>query len=93
MYYIYGSRASLLAQIGKESAYNAEYLGSIPRLGISHGEENGNPLQYCLLDTGVLFSSTCLENPDGQRSLAGHSPWGQKELDTTELLTHIWYQG
>ena len=23
----------------------------------------------------------------GQRSLAGHSPWGRKELDTTEQLT------
>ena len=23
----------------------------------------------------------------GQRSLAGYSPWGQKELDTTEQLT------
>ena len=26
----------------------------------------------------------------GQRSLVGHSPWGHKELDTTEQLsTHI----
>ena len=24
----------------------------------------------------------------GQRSLAGYSPWGCKELDTTEQLTH-----
>ena len=24
----------------------------------------------------------------GQRSLAGYSPWGHKELDTTERLTH-----
>ena len=23
----------------------------------------------------------------GQRILAGHSPWGRKELDTTEMLT------
>ena len=28
---------------------------------------------------------SCLENPmDGQRSLVGYSPWGNKELDTTE---------
>ena len=33
----------------KTSAYNA---GSIPGLGRSTGEENGNPLQY-----------SCLENP------------------------------
>ena len=25
--------------------------------------------------------------PRGQRSLAGHSPWGHKALDTTERLT------
>ena len=24
----------------------------------------------------------------GQRSLVGYSPWGHKELDTTEWLTH-----
>ena len=37
---------------GKESVYNAGDLGSIPGLGRSPGEGNGNPLQYY-----------CLENP------------------------------
>ena len=37
---------------GKESACNAGDTGSIPRLGRSPGEGNGNPLQY-----------SCLENP------------------------------
>ena len=37
---------------GKESAFSAGDLGSIPRLGRSPGERNGNPLQYA-----------CLENP------------------------------
>ena len=37
---------------GKASVYNAGDLGSIPGLGRSPGEGNGNPLQYC-----------CLENP------------------------------
>ena len=37
---------------GKASAYNAGDLGSVPGLGRSPGEGNGNPLQYC-----------CLENP------------------------------
>ena len=37
---------------GKASAYNAGDLSSIPGLGISPGEGNGNPLQY-----------SCLENP------------------------------
>ena len=36
----------------KVSAYNAGYRGSIPGLGRSPGEGNGNPLQY-----------SCLENP------------------------------
>ena len=26
----------------------------------------------------------------GQRSLVGYSPWGRKELDTAEQLTHMW---
>ena len=36
----------------KVSAWNAGDLGSIPGLGRSPGEGNGNPLQY-----------SCLENP------------------------------
>ena len=38
---------------GKASAYNAEDLGSIPGLGISPGEGNGNPLQYSCLGNSV----------------------------------------
>ena len=37
---------------GKESAYSVGDLGSIPGLGTSPGEGNGNPLQH-----------PCLENP------------------------------
>jgi len=33
----------------KASAYNAREPGLIAGLGISLGEENGNPLQYSLL--------------------------------------------
>ena len=60
---------------GKASAYNAGYVGSIPGSERSPGEGNGNPLQY-----------SCLENLHGWRSLAGYSPWGRKESDTTERL-------
>ena len=35
--------------------------------------------------TPVLFPG----ESHGQRSLAGYSPWGHKESDTTERLTHI----
>ena len=36
--------------IGKESAYNAGNLGSIPGLGRPSGEGNGNPVQYSGLE-------------------------------------------
>ena len=39
------SLTSLLAQTVKESACSAGDLGSIPGLGRSPGEGNGNPLQ------------------------------------------------
>ena len=38
---------------GKESTCNWGDLGSIPGLGRSPGEENGNPLQYCCLDNSM----------------------------------------
>ena len=61
---------------GKESACCVRDLGLIPELGRSPGKGRGNPLQY-----------SCLDNLHGQRSLAGYSPWGRKELDTTEGLS------
>jgi len=36
--------------VGKESACSARDPGSIPGLGRSPGEGNGNPLQYCCLE-------------------------------------------
>ena len=66
---------------GKESACNAGDLGLIPGLGRFPGGGHDNPLRY-----------SSLENPHGQRSLAGYSPWGHKQSDTTEQLsmhTHI----
>ena len=57
---------------GKESACNAGDLVSIYGLGRSPGGGHGNPLQ-----------DSCLENPDGQRSLAGYST----ESDTIEQLS------
>ena len=38
---------------GKESACNVGYLGSIPELGRSPGEGNGNPLQYFCLENSI----------------------------------------
>ena len=57
----------------KEFACNAGELDSISGLGTSSGRRHGNSLQY-----------SCLENLPEWRSLVGYSPWGHKELDTTE---------
>jgi len=38
---------------GKESACNAGDPGSIPGLGRSPEEGNGNPLQYCCLENAM----------------------------------------
>ena len=64
---------------GKESTCSAGDLGSTPGSGISPGGGNGSPLQY-----------SCLGKSHGQRSLAGYSPWGGKESDTSDS-THDCY--
>ena len=58
---------------GKESTCNAGDPTLIPGLGRSPGGEHGSPLPY-----------SCLQNPHGQRSLLGCSPWRHKESDMTE---------
>ena len=47
--------------------------GLIPGWGRSPGGRNCNPIQYSL--PGQFH---------GQKSLAGYSPWGSKESNTTE---------
>jgi len=67
-------------RMSKESTFNALDIGdtgSIPRSGRSPGGGHGNPLQY-----------PCLENPHGQRSLAGYRPWGRRKSDMTEATEH-----
>ena len=74
-FFIHGHQLGFPGGSGdKESTCNAGHLGSIP--GRSPGKGHGNPLQYY-----------CLENPHGQRSLVGYSPWGCKESDITEQLS------
>ena len=64
------------SSVGKESASSAGELDSIPRLGRSPGDGNGNPLQC-----------PWPGESHGQRSLVGCSPWGCKESGRTEQLT------
>ena len=65
------------SSVGKDppaSAGDIRDMGSFPGSGRSPRGGHGNPLQY-----------SCLENPHGQRNLAGYSPWGYKESDGTEV--------
>ena len=61
--------------VGKESACNAADVGSILGLGRSLEEEWQPTLVFLPGES------------QGQRSLAGYSPQGHKELDTTEWLS------
>ena len=68
------------------NAEDARDMGSIPGLGRSPGEENGNLLQY-----------SCLGNPRRacQRSLVGYSAWGHRvrmhftHLFPQRLIVHV----
>ena len=71
-------QASLVAQMGKNlPAMWEAWVGSLGWEDPPRGGY-GNPLQY-----------SCLENPHGQRSLAGYSPRGHKELDVTERQSTV----
>ena len=67
------SQVVLVVKNPPANAGDMRDVGSIPGLGRSPGGGHGNPSQY-----------SCLENPHGQRSLAGYSPWGCKESDMTD---------
>ena len=67
---------------GKTSACNAGDLGSIPGLGRSPGEGDGNPLQY-----------SCLENPMDRgtwgATVHGVAKSQTRLSDFTHSLTHM----
>ena len=67
------SQVALGVQNSSDSAGDLRDAGLIPGSGRSPEEGHGNPLQC-----------SCLENPHGERSLAGYSPQGHKESDMTE---------
>ena len=61
---------------GKESTWNAGDAGSIPGSGRSHGEGNGNPLQYSCLgsltDRGAWWA---IQSMGSQKSQTWLSDW------------------
>ena len=70
------SQVALAVRNPPANAGDVRDAGSIPGLRISPGGGHSKPLQY-----------SCLENPM-ERNLAGYSPWGCKESDTTEETEH-----
>ena len=77
--HLISSKASLVAQMVKRLPTMVGDPGSIPELGGSPGEGHGNPTTIFL--PGKFH---------GWRSLVGCSPWGCKELDTTDRF-HFLY--
>ena len=67
---------------GKESACNMGDLGLIPHWEDTPGGGHSNPLQY-----------SCLENPNGQMSLAGYSPWSCKKWLSTHTHKYLGFPG
>ena len=70
----YSKKKSMVALAVKtlpENARDIRDAGTIPGSGRSSGGGHGNLLQY-----------SCLENPNGRRSLVGYgSTWDHKESD------------
>ena len=66
---IWGFQVAPVVKNLSTNAGDVRDMGSIPGLGRSPGGGHGNPLLY-----------SCLENPHGQRSLVGYSPWGHKRV-------------
>ena len=66
------SQASQVTLVVKKPPANAGDSGSIPGSRRSPREGNGNPLVFLPGES------------HGQKSLAGYSSWGYKELDGTE---------
>ena len=74
----WASQVALVVKNLPANAGDIRDVGLIPGQGRCPGGDHGSPLRY-----------SCLENPHGQRSLAGYSPWGCKDLDTTEVTAHV----
>ena len=67
-----------LADYMESDALANDWLNDWLGLDLLRLEKAEAPLQY-----------SCLENPHGQRSLPGYSPWDRQESDTTKQLSTV----
>ena len=76
---------------GKESACSAGDLGSIPGLGISPGEGNGNPLQNSCLENsmnrGPWQATVCVVPKSQTRLRDFHTVTKQRRTINTDIYT------
>ena len=77
---------------GKESACSAGDLGSIPGLGISPGEGNGNPLQNSCLENsmnrGPWQATVCVVPKSQTRLRDFHTVTKQRTINTDIYYIH-----
>ena len=79
IYTLLCSQVVLVVKNLPTSAGDIKDIDSIPGLGRSPGEGNGNPQEYCILAW------------NWRRGLVGYSPWDCKEIGTTEHTAHyVW---
>ena len=72
--------------VGKESACNAGYPGSIPGLGRSAGEGIGYPLQCSWASLVAQLVKNCLQcGRPGFDPWVGKIPWRRERLPTPEF--------
>ena len=74
-------RASLVAQMVKESIWNAGDLDSIPEMGRSFGWGHGKPLQYSYLENSQGQEPGRLESMESQRV---RHDWVNKHITAQE---------
>ena len=76
-YFCFANRLTYAIFLGTETVKNLPVIREtwVSSLGWEDPLEEG------------MATHSCLENPHGQRSLEGYSPWGHKESDTTERLS------
>ena len=67
--------------VGKESACSAADLGSIPGLGRSPEEGNGNPLQYYILPGEIPWT----EEPGLLQSVGLQKSWTQLSVHASSV--------
>ena len=72
--FIWASQVALVVKNLPANTGDIRDAGSIP--GLERSPKGGH---------GYLLHYSCLDNPQGQRNLVGHSPQGRKELDTIEV--------